>query len=602
MKHLEIEVRPLDCGLLVGGRTDSQRGADDATARDLRGHLILPASALRGALRIELERLLRGRGDAACRASGPADPDATHCTCPVCRLFGTEGVGTGTLRLDDARLEGEERVVDLRPRIAVSRATGTVSHQLLGFAETGEIDARGGARFRAPAWLVPRSEDERAGEALEQDRHHLAAACRALSALGGGKSRGLGWVECELLDVEAPVGEAARLPVRDALAIRFEAQAPLHLGSGRPLGYFHPTLSHAPSSAVRGALAFALLEQGLCSADDPGFQALFGPHAAVTFGSARVPGDTRSATRRRCRPGEHVFDDLVGEIVRREATRHGVALAVRPEAACPFPGCTPVKVAPAPEGDAIDAIQLRLHTRTAINRRTGTSLDARLFSIELVEPWLDGGAERLALTAEVRDLVPEAAELLVKLDGRQVSLGGKRSQGLGRCKVAITSAPGAGVDLARAAIEDLDRALREAWGEVDAAVPSLSRHLLAEHERPVAVVLTEPWLPREPQAYALGPLGEKPRHAFVSFQPHGRFGAVEARRWKAGEHVEVGELPPETAAAPGSTWVYWIDSGELERRLAEWSAAGRRGVDSLGRGRFRIRGPADPAADLEVTQ
>lgn len=601
MRPLAIVVRPLDSALLVGGRTDPTRGADDATARDARGRLILPASALRGALRIELERLLRGRGEPACRASGPADPDATPCACPVCRLFGTEGVGTGTLRLEDARLEGTERTADLRPRVAVSRATGTVAHRLLGFAETGEVDGRNGACFRAAAWLVPRSEEERDGVALDEDRRNLAAACRALSALGGGKSRGLGWVECELRDGEHAPRATAPLAAADAVEILFEAHAPLHLGGGRPLGYFHPTLRHAPASTVRGALAFALLEQGLCKAEDAGFQALFGEHAAASFGSARAAGDLPSATRRRCRPREHVFDDLVGEVVRREAAAAGLALAFRDEGACPVPGCAAIKAAPAPEGGAFDAVEVRVHTRTAINRLTGASMDQRLFSVELVEPWRRGGEERLVLRALIRDLEPEAASLLGRLDGRPASLGGKRSQGVGRCTVGVAAAPAGKVDRARAALAALDRALREAWSRLATAFPSLPRDLLAEGERPLAVVLTEPWQPAEAQSLPHGPLGRPARHAFVALQPQGRFGAVEARRWKAGDHVKVGELPPETAAAPGSTWVYWMATEEIERRLDEWAAAGRRGEDTLGGGRFLIRGPADPVEELEVT-
>jgi CRISPR/Cas system CSM-associated protein Csm3 (group 7 of RAMP superfamily) len=599
VKRLAIEVRPRQSGLLVGGRTDSKRGADDATARDLQGRLVLPASALRGALRIELERLLRGRGATACRASGPRDPDDRSCTCPICRLFGSEGAGTGTLRLDDARLIGKERIVDLRPRIAVGRKTGTVSHQLLGFADTGEVEAGDDGFFRATASIVPLDAGDEDG-ALEQDVQYLAAACRALGALGGGKSRGLGWVDCQLVELPERAVEAVRPPAGDSLSIRFEAVAPLLFGSGRPLGYFHPTLRHAPASTVRGALAFALLEQGIADAGEPGFQTLFGPHAAASFGSARPAGDLPSATRRKCRPQEHLFDDLVGEIVRREAAACGVALAARPEATCPVAGCVPAKVAPAPEGSAADALVLRLHTRTAINRRTGTSLDARLFSVELVEPWLAGDEERpLVLRADLHGLVPEAAELLARLDGRQVSLGGKRSQGLGRCDVSLGAAAPASVDDARAAVEELDRELRAAWGDAagDAGLPAGP---LPEHQRPVAVVLTEPWTPAQLQDLARGPLPTDPRHAFVAFHPVGRFGAVEAHRWQAGDHVEVGELPPTTAAQAGSTWVYWIDADVLERRLGEWLGRGRHGEGPLGEGRFLIRGAADPAATEEM--
>ncbi|HZF11301.1 MAG TPA: RAMP superfamily CRISPR-associated protein [Thermoanaerobaculia bacterium] len=511
MRSFVLTVRPALSALALGGQTSPGAGADKATARDDRGRLVIPASALRGALRIELERLLRGRDGegAACGANRAATADLDRpCVCPVCRLFGEEAGATGTLRLEDALWAGADdepaTAVAVRPHIGVSRKTGTVVEKLLGFVETGDLlgDDPEGHLFRATARLVPLGPGDE--PRLAEDEAHLRAACAALNALGGGKARGLGWVECSLAPVlqpETPPARSAALAGATACELRFTAEAPLHLGQGRPIGFFQPTLRHAPGSTVRGALAFALLEAGLCGADDPGFRRLAAGGGA-SFGTARLPGEVPSETRRRCRPGRHVFDDLVGELVRRAAARRGLALAARPGHLCLQPGCASTKLLAAPHRPGTREPVVRVRTRTALNRQTGTAMDRKLYSLEVLEPRLAdrSGADPLPLTlvATVRGLDPASAGLLAALDGQEVWLGGKRSKGMGRCRLDLRPERGPDAATARAAVESLHEALTEAW----AALPDLGPFLPPER-RPLAIVLEEPWAPEE--AGARGP-------------------------------------------------------------------------------------------------
>lgn len=602
-RSLAVEVRALG-PLLVGGQSAPRHGGDKASARDVMERPVIPASALRGALRIELERLLRGRdGDAAvCGANvDPQNAGAEPCDCPACRLFGQEGHGIGTLRLEDAVLaETGAAVPVLRSQVAVGRRTGSAVSGHLAFLEAAAPGSDAPPIFRARAHLAPRSAGEGA-EALDRDLENLRAACAALSALGGGKARGFGWVECSVVAApeDGPVpgtAEAPTLPSGPALSLRlcFEALAPLHLGDGRPLGGFLPTRTSAPGSTVRGAVAFALLEQGLCTPEDERFQRLVAADGGVSFGTARAAGDRPSATRRKCRPNEHVFDDLVGEFLRREAARREVALLPRADRPCPKSGCTASKVAPWHWQEAEPEPRRRVRTRTAINRRTGTSMDQKLYSVEVLEP------VPLVLTAEVRGVPGAAAELLARLHGREVWLGGRRSRGMGRCRLTVEPAPAAGPEAARQAIEDLTREVRAGWGRVQEVAGDRLGTLLSEDEVLVALVLDEPWAPEDEAGLDAGPLaapegkGLERLHAFLGLVEEGRFGAVEAKRFGAPETVARGELPPDLAAAPGSTYVYRARRSTLDAELESWLALGRAGSGrnrEIGWGRFTVRGP-----------
>lgn len=450
MKQFDIQIRTLG-PLLIGGQSAPCRGGDKGTARDLDGRPLIPASALRGALRMTLERLLRGRdgADAACGAN-PRESTAPKppCSCPTCRLFGQEGHGIGALRLEDAVLaDDHQAAVSVRPQVAVSRRSGAAVEGHLAFLEPATGAHADGLLFTARAHLAAQGPQyDRA--ALERDAENLRAACAALSALGGGKARGFGWVECSLVESDSPSKPSVPTGVRgarsDALTLTFEARAPLHFGQGRPLGSFLPTRSWAPGSTVRGAVAFALLERGLCNPDDERFQTLVTPSAeGPSFGAARARGDRASATRRKCRPYDHVFDDLLGELVRRAAGDRGIALALRPGGSCPEPGCTATKIQPWSWVKSAPRLDRRVRTRTAINRQTGTSMDQKLYSIEVIEARTatapGGNGQPLVLEAEIRGLDPGSSELLALLEGCEIWLGGRRSRGMGRCLGACTA-------------------------------------------------------------------------------------------------------------------------------------------------------------------
>lgn len=207
---LEIELEVLSA-LCVGSTADVQGvGIDKATTRDVDGKLIIPGSTLKGRLRWECERIARALDWDVCQ-SPQADnmcPYYWHHRsvqeerfCDICQIFGSSArhsalwFGTAKLK-DDERLRNtpvlqsrkfvnERRPFDaqIRPGVSISRARRAAFSERLFFTETSAPNAH--LRFEAVI----------EGD-LASDRHRalMLAGARSLSLVGGGRSRGLGWV------------------------------------------------------------------------------------------------------------------------------------------------------------------------------------------------------------------------------------------------------------------------------------------------------------------------------------------------------------------------------------------------------------------------
>jgi CRISPR/Cas system CSM-associated protein Csm3 (group 7 of RAMP superfamily) len=207
---LEIELEVLSA-LCVGSTANVQSiGVDKATARDADGKLIIPSSTLKGRLRWECERIARALGWQVCHAPQPETmcPYFGHHQgmqvdwfCDLCTTFGTTAKRS-TLWFGDMTLKHDERLRDtpiwqsrksanerrpfdaqIRPGVSISRARRAAFSENLFFTETSAPNAR----FRFQAVIE--------GE-LPSDRYRalLLAGVRCLSLVGGGRSRGLGWV------------------------------------------------------------------------------------------------------------------------------------------------------------------------------------------------------------------------------------------------------------------------------------------------------------------------------------------------------------------------------------------------------------------------
>ena len=168
-------------------------GADKALAQRYDGQFVLPATSIKGALREQAERLLRGHVP-ICNTPEPGqmcpDPDNL---CLACRVFGNPR-RPSPLRFQDEILTGkkEERVergeveTQIRAGVAISRRRRAAVPQRLYFVET---TAAGPMQAQAvvEGFFPSRQEAEEAAALV-------VLAARMLPALGAGRTRGLGWL------------------------------------------------------------------------------------------------------------------------------------------------------------------------------------------------------------------------------------------------------------------------------------------------------------------------------------------------------------------------------------------------------------------------
>jgi len=160
-------------------------GADKALVQRYDGTYALPATSLKGALRDQVERLLRSHMPDICAAPDPRhmckDPNNL---CLACRVFGNPR-RPSPLRFTDVVLP--EMSTQIRAGVAISRRRRAAVPQRLYFIETTEAGPME-ALVDITGVFCSREEAEEAAALV-------ALAARALPVLGAGRTRGLGWLE-----------------------------------------------------------------------------------------------------------------------------------------------------------------------------------------------------------------------------------------------------------------------------------------------------------------------------------------------------------------------------------------------------------------------
>ncbi len=611
--------------LLVAGGQAADLGVDLATARclDRDGWMpYIPATAVRGAVRLQLEALLRATHGSAVDPYPEAPPAADV----VSRLFGysgpprrRDGAHEGALRFGDALPadpEAARLALAVRPGLEIDDQTASASAGKLYFREVAELGEQPLVFFASVAL----------DGASESDLDLLAAAVAVTDAVGAGKSKGGGAVA---MTWHREGGELARCRVTgDAATARrarlvLELVEPAHFGDGGPRGNHHATRTFVPGATVRGAVAWALLRGRRLDAASPEFTALFlDEAAAVSFGDALLcPEGTDQAalapaTRRRRRGPGGVFDDiLVRELARERVNQrlaaHGLYLRADD-------GTDRFDPLPAARPDT--GLVRRTRTRVSIDRWQGIAADGRLFSIEQLEPWLEpqgadaapaaaagdeeeagGGPQRLPVRfVSVLEGPPGTLRHLELLAGLPLLVGGGRNHGLGQVRAELRFEGEPAADQAIGRLRALGRLveseaarLARGAGEAAAAASSPAAGGAAADAVPVALVALSDWVPSgagidhplaEPALGAGGLASAAPVRAFL--RPDG-----------AGGYDQIPGRPPLKALLPavgaGSVFVYQLDPDRLAT-LAALLPALRRGVGqriASGCGRFA---PFDP--------
>jgi len=461
---------------------------------------VLPASALRGALRASLEMLLRGAGEPACSGGNGAEPGADPARgaadgcaldagnpCKACRLFGSARAGMGpdrrrfsSLVLGDATAPADEIRTQRGAGLAVRRAQRTSAagrrYEYRLVELYGTLLARGRL---LDAELAPL----------------LEAAARATQHIGGRRSRGFGRVELRLHWLEAETADAPELPRGDTAGIRLRLSSPAAIGTAtsppvwaraaaesadrtrgdagagaaRENEHWRDTRREIPGSALRGAVGTALAEQLEDPASDPAFAALCDDLSGARFGflyPVRGEGPPSGAaalagpwpiTARVCSVGGHdhgLFDTLL-ERVR-------AACALTPEeaerawsarrSACPR--CAAGLTRPLGTRRSVPSPRVRLHTRNRLDRAHGSAQPGAIFA----QAWLDPDDDVL-FEGTIRSIPAQSRALLARALGGPLSVGRGISLGHGQVEIEVFSPPS--LEALEERGSHFDRALRE---------------------------------------------------------------------------------------------------------------------------------------------
>jgi CRISPR/Cas system CSM-associated protein Csm3 (group 7 of RAMP superfamily) len=184
MTRLELELRfRLDTALHVTGNR-RLLGIDRPLALDVQGRPVMPATTVKGFLRHRAEVLLRALGQRACLGPAPDTMCGSDDPCLVCRVFGNPHLDAA-LRVGEAISE-EQTTLSVRSGVAISRYRRAAYPQRLFFLETtGPMPSTW--RSTCEGYF---SNEEMAKEAAAL----VDLAARWPLAIGGGKTRGLGWI------------------------------------------------------------------------------------------------------------------------------------------------------------------------------------------------------------------------------------------------------------------------------------------------------------------------------------------------------------------------------------------------------------------------
>ncbi|GAB4405951.1 MAG: RAMP superfamily CRISPR-associated protein [Anaerolineales bacterium] len=191
MSHLRLTLTfEMDTPFHSAGNLSSLM-VDKSLARNAEGNFVIPATSVKGFLREKAEVLLRTWGRDTCLGPDPAGMCSGPTLCLVCRVFGNPRHASPLHFADVVLARDAEMEPQIRSGVGISRQRRAAYPQHLFFLETTQA--------RLP---VARTHCE--GHFPDVQSALEAAALVALAArwgaaIGGGKSRGLGWLkECKV--------------------------------------------------------------------------------------------------------------------------------------------------------------------------------------------------------------------------------------------------------------------------------------------------------------------------------------------------------------------------------------------------------------------
>jgi CRISPR/Cas system CSM-associated protein Csm3 (group 7 of RAMP superfamily) len=178
----------INSALCIGAGGSSGSLADKSIVRNAAGQLMIPGSHLKGRLRHECEKLARALQLPVSESPNPGLMMQTP-NCVISAIFGNP-VAASRLTIDDLICQTPRDLLPpevIRPGVTINRCRGTAEDEKLYFLETSppnfDLELVGQIHLvRPPDYAVPL----------------LLAGLKHISALGGSKSAGLGWLSWTL--------------------------------------------------------------------------------------------------------------------------------------------------------------------------------------------------------------------------------------------------------------------------------------------------------------------------------------------------------------------------------------------------------------------
>jgi len=417
----EITLSTKNSPLLIGGWSSS--AIWDKTTAIENKKPVIPASAIKGALRIEFERLMRGIGENICDISSSEDKEERGCgNCICCILFGG-GNKEGKLMFSIGKLKGEdkEKQDEFFPKIgvAISRKTGTgVDKKLYSM-----LTYKNAAEFTTTIYSSDLSEKER--KVFKFFLNYLASTG---IYIGGRKGVGYGYFDLKYENDKKNTSQKKLSISIDNLdkwkfyevTIRFNA--PLRVGDSSIRKYLLHTLAYIPANTIRGAIAFALIRMG---ANDKTVKELFlGNEKYVRVSDFYYKSsEPVFLTEKREKGGGKKFCTLIYSFLLSKMVENGkfneeLYERVFGKKNHPF--------VPA-SGDAPASLY---NIKLTLNRTTNSAHPERLIGMKLWE-------EKPGEYFEYKGLIYIPESLSSQLEDIEIYVGGQRSRGYGRGKIKI---------------------------------------------------------------------------------------------------------------------------------------------------------------------
>lgn len=411
----------------VGGYSATHRSGS-MTARDARS-LLVPSSAIKGALRESAARLVRSTGGTvrSHKDSLPPEPGASDI---IGRLFGRFDIHPGKLRLGPLRVNGEGTLEPLavRHHVTLERATRQAAHGRLFDMEVSPPGL--GLRFEGLIEALEPLDDNEEGL--------LRTAVTLTDQIGAGRGQGLGMVALSLHGpVESAEDESAGVSDPEALSkaiaggsivLCLMPEEPLQLGAAKNASNLQRCDAEIAGSVSRGAVANVLARISPKNEREAILEAVFGGSNPAVFGVARVGNsaipapNTLSMPKGKGPPIDRALDLAL----------EGLGCASHP---LPADYRTAKGTwSKTEEGWAEVKIPRRLITRAARDPVDGRASAGQLYSIETLDANFETEPQRLVFQLPV-DGTHEQLEHILKVTPHGLVAGGSRGRGLGHMRV-----------------------------------------------------------------------------------------------------------------------------------------------------------------------